>query len=68
MADHVYKVVEIVGSSSESIQDAVRNAVARASQTLRGVEWAEVGSIRAHIVDGEVEHFQVSTKIGFRLE
>jgi dodecin len=68
MPDHVYKVVEVVGSSDESIQDAVRNAVARASKTLRNMEWAEVGSIRAHIVDGEVEHFQVATRIGFRLE
>jgi len=68
MADHVYKVVEVVGSSSDSIQDAVRNAVERASKTLRNMEWAEVGAIRAHIVDGEVEHFQVSTRIGFRLE
>jgi len=68
MADHVYKVVEVVGSSRDSIQDAVRNAVTRASETLRNVEWAEVGSIRAHIVDGEVDHFQVATKIGFRLD
>jgi dodecin len=68
MADHTYKVVEVVGSSTESIQDAVRGAVARAAETLRNVEWAEVESIRAHVVDGRVEHFQVSTKIGFRLE
>ena len=68
MADHVYKVVEVVGSSSDSIQDGVRNAVAKASQTLRNIEWAEVGSIRAHVVDGQVAHFQVTTRIGFRLE
>lgn len=68
MADHTYKVVEVVGSSTESIADAVRTAVARASQTLRSVEWAEVESIRAHVVDGTVEHFQVATRIGFRLE
>ena len=68
MADHIYKVVEVVGSSTESIQDGVRNAVAKASQTLRNIEWAEVGGIRAHVVDGEVQHFQVVTKIGFRLE
>jgi len=66
--DHTYKVVEVIGSSTDSIQEAVRNAVAKASETLRNVEWAEVGDIRAHIVDGEVEHFQVVTKIGFRLE
>jgi flavin-binding protein dodecin len=68
MADHTYKVVEVVGSSTESIADAVRSAVARASETLRNVEWAEVESVRAHVVDGTVEHFQVTTKIGFRLE
>lgn len=68
MADHIYKVVEVVGSSTESIQDGVRNAVTKASQTLRNIEWAEVGDIRAHVVDGEVQHFQVVTKIGFRLE
>jgi flavin-binding protein dodecin len=68
VADHTYKVVEVVGSSRESIQDAVRNAVSRASETLRNLEWAEVGAIRAHIVDGQVEHFQVMTRIGFRLE
>jgi flavin-binding protein dodecin len=66
--DHIYKVVEVVGSSSESIQDAVRHAVSRASQTLRNIEWAEVDEIRAHVVDGQVAHFQVPTKIGFRLE
>jgi hypothetical protein len=66
--DHIYKVVEVVGSSSESIQEAVRNAVSKASQTLRHIEWAAVDEIRAHVVDGEVAHFQVTTKIGFRLE
>jgi len=68
VADHIYKVVEVVGSSTDSIQDGVRNAVAKASETLRNIEWAEVGGVRAHVVDGKVEHFQVITKIGFRLE
>jgi dodecin len=68
VADNVYKIVEVVGSSSESIADGVRNAVAKASETLRNVEWVEVQSIRGHVVDGAVEHFQVTTKIGFRLE
>jgi flavin-binding protein dodecin len=68
MAEHVYKVVEIVGSSTESIQDAVRNAVARATQTLRDIEWVEVGQIRGHVENGTLAHFQVSTRIGFRLE
>ena len=68
MADHVYKVVEVVGSSTESIADAARNAVSKASETLRNIEWFEVGAIRGHVVDGQVDHFQVTTKIGFRLE
>jgi flavin-binding protein dodecin len=68
MAEHVYKVVEVVGSSTESIQAAVRNAVERASQTLREVEWVEVGQIRAHVENGTLAHFQVATKIGFRLD
>jgi dodecin len=68
VADNVYKVVEVVGSSTESIADGVRNAVTKAAETLRNVEWVEVGSIRGHVVDGAVEHFQVTTKIGFRLE
>ncbi len=68
MADNVYKVVEVVGSSTESIADGVRNAVAKAAETLRNLEWVEVESIRGHIVDGALEHFQVSTKIGFRLD
>ena len=68
MADHVYKVVEVVGSSTESIADAARSAVSKASETLRNIEWFEVGAIRGHVVDGQVDHFQVTTKIGFRLE
>ena len=68
MPDHVYKVVEVVGSSTESIADAARNAVSKASETLRNIEWFEVETIRGHVVDGKVDHFQVTTKIGFRLE
>ena len=68
MADHVYKVVEVVGSSSESIADGARNAVAKAAQTLRNIEWFELESVRGHVVDGKIDHFQVKTKIGFRLE
>jgi hypothetical protein len=64
----VYKVVEVVGSSPESIADAARNAVSKASETLRNIEWFEVETIRGHVVDGRVDHFQVTTKIGFRLE
>jgi flavin-binding protein dodecin len=66
--DHVYKVVEVVGSSTENIADAARNAVSKASETLRNIEWFEVAAIRGHVVDGSVDHFQVTTKIGFRLE
>jgi flavin-binding protein dodecin len=68
MADHTYRVTEVVGSSSESVQQAVRNGVARANETLRNLEWFEVTEIRGHIQDGEVGHFQVGMKIGFRLE
>ena len=68
MPDNVYKVVEVVGSSTESIADAARNAVDKAAETLRNVEWFDVQSIRGHVVDGKVEHFQVTTKIGFRLD
>ena len=66
--DHTYRVTEVVGTSAESIHQAVRNGVARASQTLRHLEWFEVESISGWINDGEVGHFQVTMKIGFRLE
>jgi dodecin len=66
--DNVYKVVEVVGSSTESIADAARNAVSKASETLRNIEWFEVEAIRGHVADGKVQHFQVTTKIGFRLD
>lgn len=68
MASHTYRVSEIVGSSSESIDDAIRGAVSRASQTLRGLDWFEVTEIRGHIEDGEIAHIQVGLKVGFRLE
>lgn len=68
MADHVYRVTEIVGSSPESVQHAIRNGVRRASQTLRNVEWFEVTEIRGQVADGDVAHFQVGLKLGFRLD
>ena len=68
MADSTYKVVEVVGSSSESIADGARNAVAKAAETLRNIEWFQIEAVRGHVVDGKVAHFQVTTKIGFRLE
>ena len=68
MSDHVYKTVEVTGSSSESSDDAIRKAVAKASQTLRRLEWFEVIEVRGHINEGAVAHWQVTVKIGFRLE
>ena len=66
--DNIYKTVEITGSSADDLSDAIRSAVKRASATLRHVEWFEVASIRGHVQDGEVAHFQVTIKLGFRLE
>jgi flavin-binding protein dodecin len=68
MADHVYRVTEIVGSSPQSVQQAIRNGVQRAGQTLRNVEWFEVTEIRGQVADGAVAHFQVGMKVGFRLD
>ena len=68
MTDHVYKTVEITGSSTTGVDDAIRNAVAKASETLRHLDWFEVQSIRGHLDDGGVQHVQVTVKIGFRLE
>jgi flavin-binding protein dodecin len=66
--DHTYRVTELVGSSPESIEQAIRNGIGRAHVTLRHLDWFEVTEIRGHIVDGQVGHFQVSMKIGFQLE
>jgi flavin-binding protein dodecin len=68
MSDHTYKVTEIVGSSPDGIDQAIRNGVARASATLRNLDWFEVTEIRGHLQDGAVGHFQVSMKVGFRLD
>lgn len=68
MADNVYSVTELVGSSATSIDDAVRNAIRTASRSLRNVAWFEVSEIRGHVVDGDVGHFQVAVKLGFRYE
>ncbi|MDP9844552.1 dodecin [Streptosporangium lutulentum] len=68
MTDRTYRVTEIVGTSGDSIEGAVRNGIRRASQTLRHLDWFEVTEVRGHIVDGEVGHFQVGMKVGFRLE
>ncbi len=68
MTDHVYKVVEIVGSSAKSIEDAIQTAVSRASQTLKNLGWFEVIQTRGHIENGKVAHYQVVLKVGFTLE
>jgi flavin-binding protein dodecin len=68
MANHTYRVTEIVGTSTETIDQAVRNGIARASQTLRGLDWFEVTEIRGQISDGAPAHIQVGMKVGFRLE
>jgi flavin-binding protein dodecin len=68
MSDHTYRVIELVGSSPDSIDDAIRNAISRASRTMRGLDWFEVASVRGHLTDGEVGHFQVTLKVGFRME
>jgi dodecin len=67
MPNHVYRVTEIVGSSPEGIDDAIRTGIGRANQTLRNLEWFEVSEIRGHLVDGAIGHFQVTMKVGFRL-
>jgi flavin-binding protein dodecin len=68
VSDNVYRVTELVGSSAESMDDAVRKAVERASATLRNLDWFEVKEVRGHIENGRVGHFQVTLKVGFRLE
>ena len=68
MSDHVYKLVDIVGSSPTSSDDAIRNAIAAAAKTLRRSDWCEVVETRGHVADGKVAHFQVTLKVGFRLE
>lgn len=66
--ENVYAITHIVGSSKDSIQDAVRSAVKTASKTLRNLEWFEVSEVRGHISNGEVAHFQVVVKLGFRYD
>jgi len=67
MPDHVYRITEVVGTSSESVDKAVRTAVERASRTLRGLDWFEVSEVRGSIRDGSINQYQVKVKIGFRL-
>ncbi len=68
MANHVYKMVELVGSSATGTDDAIRNAIETAAKTLRHIDWFEVVQTRGHVADGKVAHFQVTLKVGFRLE
>jgi len=68
MDDHVYRVIEIVGTSSKGVDDAIRSALARANSTLRNLRWFEVARTSGHIDNGKVEHFQVTLKVGFTME
>lgn len=68
MADNLYSITEIVGSSKEGIDDAIRGAVTRAAETLHNLDWFEVTGIRGHIEDEKLCHFQVTLKVGFRLD
>lgn len=67
MNDHVYRVIEVVGSSDKSSDDAIRAAIARASQTIRDIRWFKVKETRGHVENGVLNHFQVTLKIGFTL-
>ncbi|SEM23284.1 dodecin [Streptacidiphilus jiangxiensis] len=68
MSDHTYRVTEIVGTSSEGVDAAIRSGLARAARTLHGLDWFEVTQIRGAIEDGEVKQYQVGLKVGFRLD
>ena len=68
MSDHIYRITEVVGSSPESVQQAIRNGVARVAATVRNVEWFEATEIRGHVSDGAIDAFQVTLKVGFRLD
>ena len=68
MSEHVYKHLELTGSSTTSIEEAVSNAIVKASKTVRNIHWFEVIETRGHVVDGKVNHWQVTIKAGFTLE
>jgi dodecin len=68
MSNHVYKSIEITGSSPDGVREAIDRAVAKASETVRNLDWFEVTEIRGQIDDGRIAHYQVTVKIGFRLE
>ena len=68
MSDHVYKTIELTGSSTKGMEDAIRKAIARAHKTVRQMRWFQVTDTRGHIDDGEIAHWQVTVKIGFTLD
>jgi flavin-binding protein dodecin len=68
MAAHTYKLVELVGTSPTSTDDAIRNAIQKASATLKHIDWFQVVETRGHVEDGRIAHFQVALKVGFRIE
>lgn len=68
MSEHVYKLLELTGSSPTGIEDAVGNAIAKASETVRNIQWFEVTETRGHVAEGRIAHWQVTVKLGFTLE
>lgn len=68
MSDHVYKTIEITGSSPSDLDAAIRSAIAKASETLRNLDWFELTTVRGHIENGAIAHFQATLKVGFRLD
>ena len=68
MSDHVYKKIELTGSSTDGIEDAVRRAIEKARETIHNMRWFEVGEIRGHLEDGKIQHWQVTVKVGFTLD
>jgi flavin-binding protein dodecin len=68
MSDHTYKLLELVGSSPISSEEAIKNAITKAAKTVKHMSWFEVVETRGHIVDGQIAHFQVTIKVGFRIE
>lgn len=68
MAEHTYKLIELVGSSTSSSDEAIRNAILKASATIKHIDWFQVIETRGHVKDGAVAHFQVTLKVGFRIE
>ena len=68
MSDHTYRVTEIVGTSPDSVQQAIENGIARAAKTLRNLDWFETTEIRGHLDEGRIQHFQVTMKVGFRID